>query len=92
MRKDNVDLANAVVWIPDSKTPNGIAEVPLTPLAVQAFQASLPFLAMVRSSFPVTLVRRGTTRTYGRLERERCLEPKQRTFASTISVRPTRPG
>jgi integrase len=38
MRKDNVDLANAVVWIPDSKTPNGIAEVPLTPLAVQAFQ------------------------------------------------------
>ncbi len=38
MRKDNVDLANAVVWIPDSKTPNGIAEIPLTPLAVQAFQ------------------------------------------------------
>jgi integrase len=38
MRKDNVDLPNAVVWIPDSKTPNGIAEVPLTPLAVQAFQ------------------------------------------------------
>src|SRR6202140_2935018 len=38
MRKDNVDLANAVVWIPDSKTPNGIAKVPLTPLAVQAFQ------------------------------------------------------
>ena len=41
MRKDNVDLANAVVWIPDSKTPNGIAEVPLTPLAVQAFQSQL---------------------------------------------------
>ena len=41
MRKDNVDLANAVVWIPDSKTPNGIAEVPLTPLAVQAFQRQL---------------------------------------------------
>ena len=30
MRKDQVDLANAVVWIPDSKTPNGVAEVPLT--------------------------------------------------------------
>jgi hypothetical protein len=28
MKKDQVDLANAVVWIPDSKTPNGIAEVP----------------------------------------------------------------
>ncbi len=38
MKKDQLDLDNAVVWIPDSKTPNGIAEVPLTPLAVQAFQ------------------------------------------------------
>jgi integrase len=38
MRKEHVDLANAVVWIPDSKTPNGIAEVPLTNIAVQAFQ------------------------------------------------------
>jgi len=27
-----------VVWIPDSKTPSGIAEVPLTPLAVEAFR------------------------------------------------------
>jgi integrase len=26
------------VWIPDSKTPNGIAEVPLTPLAIEAFR------------------------------------------------------
>jgi integrase len=41
MKKDQVDLENAVVWIPDSKTPNGIAEVPLTPLAVQAFQNQL---------------------------------------------------
>ena len=27
-----------MVWIPDSKTPNGIAEVPLTPLAIEAFR------------------------------------------------------
>jgi hypothetical protein len=33
MKKKQVDLGNAVVWIPDSKTPNGIAEVPLTDLA-----------------------------------------------------------
>ena len=33
MKKDQVDLENAVVWIPDSKTPNGIAEVPLTEIA-----------------------------------------------------------
>jgi site-specific recombinase XerC len=36
MKKDRVDLGNAVVWSPDSKTPNGVAEVPLTPFAVQA--------------------------------------------------------
>jgi integrase len=28
MKKIDVDLANAMVWIPVSKTPNGIAEVP----------------------------------------------------------------
>ncbi len=37
MKNDQIDLENAVVWIPDSKTPNGVAEVPLTPIAVQAF-------------------------------------------------------
>ena len=47
MRKDQVDLSNAVVWIPDSKTPNGIAEVPLTPLAVEAFQRQM---ALARES------------------------------------------
>src|SRR5438445_7960275 len=41
MKKENLDLANAVVWIPDSKTPNGIAEVPLTPIAVEAFRDQL---------------------------------------------------
>lgn len=38
MRKDQVDVVNATVWIPDSKTPNGVAEIPLTPLAVEAFK------------------------------------------------------
>jgi integrase len=41
MKKDQVDLQNAVVWTPDSKTPNGITEVPLTPLAVEAFRRPL---------------------------------------------------
>src|ERR1700751_2557760 len=41
MKKQNLDLANAVVWIPDSKTPNGVAEVPLTPIAVEAFRDQL---------------------------------------------------
>jgi len=39
MRKDQVDLINAVVWIPESKTPNGVAEVPLTEIAVKAFRS-----------------------------------------------------
>lgn len=38
MRKDQVDLRNAVVRIPDSMTPNGVADVPLTPFAVEAFR------------------------------------------------------
>ena len=38
MKKEQVDLENAMVWIPDSKTPNGIAEVPLTDLAREAFR------------------------------------------------------
>ena len=39
MRKDQVDFVNATVWIPDSKTPNGVAEIPLTPLAIEAFKS-----------------------------------------------------
>jgi site-specific recombinase XerC len=41
IRKDQVDLQNAVVWIPDSRTPNGIAEVPLTSLAIEAFKSQM---------------------------------------------------
>jgi len=41
MKKEHLDLENAVVWIPDSKTPNGVAEVPLTPIAVEVFRDQL---------------------------------------------------
>ena len=41
MKKDQVDFNNATVWIPDSKTPNGIAEIPLTALAVEAFKSQM---------------------------------------------------
>jgi len=41
IKKEQIDLENAVVWIPDSKTPNGIAEVPLTDLALGAFREQL---------------------------------------------------
>ena len=41
MKKEQVDLENALAWIPDSKTPNGIAEVPLTDLANDAFREQI---------------------------------------------------
>jgi integrase len=52
MRKDQVDLPNAVVWIPDSKTPNGIAEVPLTPLAVETFRRQMAIAQTSPFLFP----------------------------------------
>jgi integrase len=52
MKKDQVDLDNAVVWIPDSKTPNGVADVPLTELAVQAFRDQLSLDGKSRWLFP----------------------------------------
>jgi integrase len=41
MKKNQLDLVNRTVWIPDSKTPNGVAEVPLTDIAVAAFTKQL---------------------------------------------------
>lgn len=41
MKKDQVDLENRTVWIPDSKTATGVAEVPLTEIAVEAFRSQL---------------------------------------------------
>lgn len=38
MRKEQVDVENAVAWIPDSKTPNGVVEAPLTEMALEAFR------------------------------------------------------
>jgi len=41
MKKEQVDLANKVVFIADSKTPTGVAEVPLTDIAVEAFRSQI---------------------------------------------------
>lgn len=38
MKKNQVDFVNSVVWIPVSKTPNGVSELPLTRLASDAFR------------------------------------------------------
>ena len=60
MKKDQVDLANKVVLIPDSKTPTGIAEVPLTDIAVEAFQDQLKLAGQDRGCSQVTTSRRST--------------------------------
>jgi integrase len=52
MKKEQLDLQNAVVWIPDSKTPNGVAEVPLTDIAVEAFRSQLPISGAGPFLFP----------------------------------------
>ncbi|MGB9456588.1 MAG: tyrosine-type recombinase/integrase [Bryobacteraceae bacterium] len=41
MKKDQVDIPNKVVFIDDSKTPTGVAEVPLTDIAVEAFRSQV---------------------------------------------------
>jgi integrase len=63
MKKDQLDLPNACVWIPDSKTPNGIAEVPLTPLAVEAFRNQLAISGPGPFLFPSDLNPTGHQRT-----------------------------
>jgi len=41
MKKEHVDLLNSAVWIPDSKTPNGVAEIPLSAIAAKAFESQI---------------------------------------------------
>jgi integrase len=41
LNKEQVDIANKVVFVVDSKTPTGVSEVPLTDLAAEAFQEQL---------------------------------------------------
>jgi len=63
MKKDQVDLRNAVVWIPDSKTPNGIAEVPLTQIAIDAFRDQLAIAGDGPLLFPSDLNSTGYQKT-----------------------------
>jgi integrase len=51
MRKDQVDLVNRTVWIPDSKKENGIAEVPLTDVALEEFKDQIQLAGPNRGSF-----------------------------------------
>ncbi len=59
MKKDQIDFLNAVVWIPDSKTPNGVAEIPLTRLALDAFQGQVAISGKGGFLFPSDLNPKG---------------------------------
>jgi integrase len=63
MKKEQVDLMNAVIWIPDSKTPNGVGELPLTKPAVQAFRDQITLSGKGEYLFPSDLSTTGYQRT-----------------------------
>ena len=52
MKKEQVDLENRTVWIPDSKTPNGVAKVPLSEIAVKAFESQIAIAGPSPYLFP----------------------------------------
>ena len=83
MRREQVDLQNAVVWIPDSKTPSGRAEVPLTPLAVEAFQAQMAMQQTARFYFRAIGTRTGTKPVSRGFGAALFAEPGFRTSGST---------
>jgi len=64
MKKDQVDLANGVAWIPDSKTANGVAEVPLTEFAAAAFRDQIRIAGPGVYLFPSDKNERGYQRTF----------------------------
>src|SRR5262245_24400304 len=47
-----MDLENKIVWIPDSKTPNGVGEFPLTDLAVEAIRDQIQLAGSSPYLFP----------------------------------------
>jgi integrase len=52
MKKEQVDLANKVVFITDSKTPTGVADVPLTEIALEAFRRQIEVAGHGQWLFP----------------------------------------
>ncbi len=63
MKKDEIDFLSGVLWIPDSKTPNGVAEIPLTKFALEAFQHQLTISGNGQFLFPSDLNRKGHLRS-----------------------------
>jgi integrase len=52
MKKSQIDLDNWLVHVPDSKTESGIADIPMTELAHQAFKAQIEVTPLYEYLFP----------------------------------------
>ena len=63
MKKNQIDFPNEVLWIPDSKTPNGVAEIPLTKLALEAFRNQVAISGNGEFLFPSDLNQKGHLRS-----------------------------
>jgi integrase len=64
MRKENLDLENGTVWVPDSKTENGVAEVPLTGIAIEAFRRQIAISGSGPFLFPSEKNQDGYQKTF----------------------------
>jgi integrase len=80
LRKEQVDLSNKLVFIADSKTLTGVAEVPLTDIA-----AGWKSLVQGRGSFQVRKAQPGIRRTSRRPGSELCGSLVYPTSGCTIS-------
>jgi integrase len=62
-RKDQIDFYDLIFWIPDSKTPSGRAELPLTEFAAQAFRDQVELAGPGDWLFPSTESKSGHLET-----------------------------
>jgi integrase len=62
MRKEHVDLENRLVHLPDSKTESGIADMPMTERAREAFESQMKESQGSEYLFPST--RKNSARPY----------------------------
>ena len=92
MKKDQLDLENRTVWIPDSKTPNGVAEVPLTNIAADAFRNQLAISGPGPFLFPNDENPDGHQKSFKTVWHARCDGQAFDTFGSMIFVRLTPRG
>ena len=97
MRKDEVDLENRLVHIPDSKTPNGEGDMPMTEPAWQAFRDQIeeskgsdylfPSPRTTGQKFHITNLRKAWTATLKTAGVPYfCLYELRHTFATRLSA------